>query len=70
MMRFFWLGVALGTATVLAQGISSCPGYVASNVNHYPKKITADLTLDGGPCNVYGNDIKDLKLLVEYQTGV
>jgi alpha-glucosidase len=59
----------LGTTAVLAQGISSCPGYAAANVKHHNKAITADLTLEGSPCNAYGNDIKDLKLLVEYQTG-
>ena len=69
-MRFFWLGAALGAAAVLAQDISSCPGYVASNVKHDTKQISADLTLDGSPCNAYGDDIKDLKLLFEYQTGV
>lgn len=69
MTRLFWLGAALGTTAVLAQGISSCPGYAAANVKHYKKAITADLTLDGSPCNAYGNDIKDLKLLVEHQTG-
>ena len=68
-MRFFWFSVALGTKAVFAQGINSCPGYIASNVKHHEKAITADLTLDGSPCNAYGNDIKDLKLLVEYQTG-
>ncbi|KAJ5819276.1 glycoside hydrolase family 31 protein [Penicillium riverlandense] len=68
MMRFFWLGAALGTTAVLAQGISSCPGYAAANVKHHSKAITADLTLEGSPCNAYGDDIKDLKLLVEYQT--
>ncbi|KAK2755518.1 hypothetical protein FQN54_006458 [Arachnomyces sp. PD_36] len=67
-MRFLWLGTAFGAASAFAQDIGSCPGYAASNVKQSDKKITADLTLDGEPCNVYGDDIKDLKLLVEYQT--
>lgn len=29
--------------------------------------FSADLTLAGSPCNVYGNDIVDLTLTVEYQ---
>ncbi|KAJ6164780.1 alpha-glucosidase [Penicillium chermesinum] len=68
-MRLLWLGAALRAASVLAQGISSCPGYIASNVQDSSSSITADLTLAGNPCNAYGDDIKDLKLLVEYQTG-
>ncbi|KAA8651458.1 putative alpha-glucosidase [Aspergillus tanneri] len=45
-----------------------CPGYKASNVHEKDNSLTADLTLAGNPCNVYGSDLKDLKLLVEYQT--
>jgi hypothetical protein len=30
--------------------------------------LTADLTLAGTACNVYSDDIKDLKLVVEYQS--
>lgn len=30
--------------------------------------VTADLTLAGSPCNVYGNDIVDLVLSVQYQS--
>ncbi|PYH46410.1 putative alpha-glucosidase [Aspergillus saccharolyticus JOP 1030-1] len=45
-----------------------CPGYKASNVKKDAGSLTADLTLAGTPCNSYGEDLKDLKLLVEYQT--
>jgi alpha-glucosidase len=31
--------------------------------------LTADLTLAGEPCNIYGTDIEHLRLEVEYQTG-
>ncbi|KAI1850918.1 hypothetical protein JX265_007243 [Neoarthrinium moseri] len=44
-----------------------CPGYRASNVVETKNGITADLTLDGPSCNVYGTDIEDLILKVEYQ---
>lgn len=46
-----------------------CPGYTASNVadNAAGSGFRADLTLAGPPCNVYGNDIADLVLEVEYQ---
>ncbi|KAJ5578705.1 Glycoside hydrolase family 31 [Penicillium hispanicum] len=47
---------------------SECPGYKASNIQEHDFSLTADLTLDGDPCNSYGLDLQDLKLLVEYQT--
>jgi uncharacterized membrane protein len=31
--------------------------------------LTADLSLAGIACNVYGNDVQDLKLLVNYDSG-
>ncbi|KAL4912832.1 glycosyl hydrolases family 31-domain-containing protein [Aspergillus aurantiobrunneus] len=46
----------------------SCPGYKASHVHESGNTLTADLTLAGKPCNTYGIDLRDLKLLVEYQT--
>lgn len=45
-----------------------CPGYRASNVQETDAGVTADLTLAGQPCNVYGTDISDLTLSVEYQS--
>lgn len=49
--------------------VDACPGYTASNVVESDSGLTADLTLSGAACNAYSDDIKDLKLLVEYQTG-
>jgi alpha-glucosidase len=46
-----------------------CPGYAASNIVKTDSGLTADLTLAGTACNVYSDDIADLKLVVEYQTG-
>ncbi|CAN9209744.1 unnamed protein product [Alternaria alternata] len=48
--------------------VDACPGYTASNVVESDSGLTADLTLSGAACNAYSDDIKDLKLLVEYQT--
>ena len=56
-------------ATVTAVTVDECPGYKAVNVRKCGSTVTADLTLAGPACNVYGDDIPDLKLLVEYQTG-
>lgn len=46
---------------------TECPGYIASNTQETDTGLTADLTLAGPACNVYGNDIPDLSLSVEYQ---
>ncbi|KAE8392352.1 putative alpha/beta-glucosidase agdC [Aspergillus alliaceus] len=45
-----------------------CPGYKASNIQQNDRSLTADLTLAGQPCNTYGTDLQNLRLLVEYQT--
>jgi alpha-glucosidase len=47
---------------------NDCPGYSASNVVKTDSTLTADLKLAGTACNAYGQDLDDLKLLVEYQT--
>jgi hypothetical protein len=39
-----------------------CPGYKASNVQRTPYGLTADLSLAGTACNVYGTDIDSLSL--------
>ncbi|KAJ6024691.1 alpha-glucosidase [Penicillium herquei] len=50
-------------------GTTSCPGYRASNVKkEHGAVVSADLTLGGTACNIYGTDIEDLKLEIEYQT--
>jgi alpha-glucosidase len=66
--NFIYLIPLLGTA-VVADVTESCPGYKFSNVQQTQGTLTADLTLARSPCNVYGNDIENLKLIVEYQTG-
>ncbi|KAF2196277.1 hypothetical protein GQ43DRAFT_476474 [Delitschia confertaspora ATCC 74209] len=78
---FFYLLAlgSLGRATPLPEHVlhrdtdttvsaNDCPGYTASNIATTDSSLTADLTLAGEACNVYGDDLKDLKLLVEYQT--
>ena len=49
--------------------LASCPGYKASNVKTTSSSLTADLTLAGPACNVYGTDLTDLTLSVVYETG-
>lgn len=64
-------GPAFGSVLVRRQASSldSCPGYAASNVQDDGARVMADLTLAEPPCNVYGEDLTDLKLEVEYQSG-
>jgi alpha-glucosidase len=50
--------------------IDSCPGYSATNIKTTPFSLTADLTLAGKPCNVFGQDIVGLKLSVLYEDGI
>lgn len=52
-----------------SQSLDACPGYTASNVRNDGATVMADLALAGPACNVYGKDLTNLKLLVEYQTG-
>lgn len=49
---------------------NTCPGYEASNVVKTDSGLSADLSLAGTACSVYSDDIEDLKLVVEYQTGM
>jgi len=44
-----------------------CPGYTASGVTTTANGFTANLDIAGPACNVYGNDIANLTLSVEYQ---
>ena len=45
-----------------------CPGYKAFNVDRNAYGFTAQLTLAGPACNVYGTDIDTLNLSVQYQS--
>ena len=65
-------GPALATTLEGRQNapLGDCPGYAASNVRNNGASITADLTLAGTACNAYGQDLTDLRLLVEYQDGM
>lgn len=48
--------------------LTACPGYTASNIVKTASGLTADLTLAGEACNVYGSDLQDLTLEVSYDT--
>jgi alpha-glucosidase len=60
------------TPHVLARAAdpSTCPGYTATNIDVTDVGLTADLSLAGTACNVYSEDLQELKLVVEHQTGM
>lgn len=47
----------------------ACPGYRAADVTQSSSGLTANLYLAGSACNVFGQDLPNLTLTVEYQTG-
>ncbi|KAK4209186.1 glycosyl hydrolases family 31-domain-containing protein [Rhypophila decipiens] len=51
-----------------SSALAKCPGYKASKVKTTATGLTAELTLAGKPCNVYGTDLKELVLQVTYET--
>ncbi|KAK6435660.1 hypothetical protein LTR95_008154 [Oleoguttula sp. CCFEE 5521] len=61
--------VSAGVISRAANGtLDACPGYKASNVKTTNSGLTASLSLAGTACNVYGADLTDLSLTVEYQS--
>ncbi len=67
-MWFILVVLTLASLTVSAS-VDDCPGYVATNVTNSTTSFTASLTLAGTACNAFGEDIQDLQLVVEYQSG-
>lgn len=51
-----------------AGNIDDCPGYSASDIVNTATGLTAKLTLAGPACNVYGTDVQNLRLLVNYDS--
>ncbi len=47
-----------------------CPGYAARNIRQTTNGLAADLHLAGTACNIYGTDLPNLTLTVEYQSGI
>lgn len=61
--------LAQSTEVEVSDPLAACPGYKASNVKQSASGVTADLTLGGKACDVFGDDLKDLTLEVTYDTG-
>ncbi|KAI0761474.1 alpha-glucosidase [Trametes elegans] len=61
--------VHFASATVTDPTIlDACPGYNVQNVSSSGANFTADLVLAGKACNVFGEDIEQLKLELTYET--
>ena len=75
MVSFLFLAATASAATIFARDhpstgpLAACPGYKASNVQTSATGLTADLSLAGTACDVYGTDLTDLILEVSYDTG-
>lgn len=77
LLSWFLLAVAAASASASALSpratsddpLAACPGYKASNVKTRASRLTADLSLAGPACDVYGTDLTDLTLEVVYETG-
>jgi len=62
-------GTSIIPRTDSSDPLASCPGYKASNIKTSASSLTADLSLAGHACNVYGDDLTSLTLQVVYETG-
>ncbi|PVG01161.1 hypothetical protein CPB86DRAFT_753322 [Serendipita vermifera] len=65
------LFLALKTSIAVASAsnpLDACPGYNAVNIQATDTDLTADLILAGEPCGIYGEEIKKLSLLAQYQS--
>ena len=75
MAHFLFLAATASAAAIFgrdypsADPLTACPGYRASNVQTSATGLTADLSLAGKACDVYGTDLTDLTLEVSYDTG-
>lgn len=75
MASLLFMAVTASAAAILPRdypsddALTACPGYKASNVESTATGLTADLSLAGEACDVYGTDLKNLILEVSYDTG-
>lgn len=65
----FLASLVVTVLPVLAENITTCPGYKAINIKQHESSLEADLVLAGDSCDLFSPDLSHLKLLAEYQTG-
>ena len=71
MVGFFKaFSLAVLGAVTQAADLSSCPGYKVTNIKSTNSTLTADLTLAGEACSIYAEDLRHLRLAVEYETSM
>ncbi|KAF2822203.1 alpha-glucosidase-like protein [Ophiobolus disseminans] len=63
-----WTSFIKWGSSVPLRRADSCPGYKASNVQRSDSSLTADLTLAGSECNIYGKDLLNLTFSAQWQT--
>ncbi|PVU86323.1 hypothetical protein BB561_006744 [Smittium simulii] len=62
--------VASASAAAYPVSKATCPGYKKASYPQVENGVySVELTLAGPPCNIYGNDIKDLKLSITNTKG-
>lgn len=61
-------GVSSRALSLRQSGVEESPGYDARNVQVTGTGLTADLALAGPATNSYGNDIENLRVVVNYDT--
>lgn len=67
----YFIAGASAAAVLATRDSTSCPGYKATNVQtQHGSVVSADLILAGSACNLYGTDLDNLVLQVEYETGM
>ena len=71
--KLLWVAIlgriVVGTVTNPST-LDACPGYEVTHASSKASSLSADLTLTGNPCNVFGSDIPELKLDVTYETSM
>ncbi|KAJ8522623.1 hypothetical protein ONZ45_g829 [Pleurotus djamor] len=60
--------LALSSRSNADPNLDDCPGYEARNIKTTASTLTVDLILRGGGCHIYGPDIQQLTLKVQYET--
>ena len=71
LQKTLWASVLASSIAFGATGavdLDACPGYKATHVVTNGPTLSAELTLAGKACNVYGPDVKKLSMEVTYET--
>lgn len=62
------LASVVASGSTASANLDACPGYKATHVVTNGPALSAELTLAGEACNVYGPDVEKLTLDVTYET--